>query len=324
MIPMQCSLIPRFRPLALALALLAAVWLPAGAQQPGAAARPVADAVLALPVSSGPAGAVTGAEVELMVDDLIARADRPAFWRASDTVARFARSLYIQRAMAAAAVREGLGQNMAQGAAERLLRERELAELYMQRHVAQAMPSESAIETFARSEYQLRPDLSALPEEIRVRHILVPVAADGSDDAQAKARAEQLLGQLRQGGDFAALAREHSGDPGSARRGGDLDWFARGRMVPSFEAAAFALKQPGALSEPVKSPFGYHVIELLERKPAARRPFGEVLPEIRREIETRINAQERRRLWDAEEKLAQTDDAAVKRLMARHQAETRP
>ena len=181
---MQCSLILRSRPLALALALLATVWLPAGAQQLGATVEPVADAVLALPVSSGPAGAVTGAELELMVDDLIARADRPAFWRAPDTVARFARSLYVQRAMAAAAVREGRGQNMAQGAAERLLRERELAELYMQRHVAQAMPSETGIETFARSEYQLRPELSAVPEEIRVRHILVPGACLGAAESR--------------------------------------------------------------------------------------------------------------------------------------------
>jgi len=321
---MQCSLNPRFRPLVLGLALLAAVLLPAGAQQPGTTVVPATDAVQALPISSGPAGAVTGAEVELMVDDLVPQSDRPTFWRSTDAVSRFARGLTVQRALAAAAVQAGLGQNTAQSAAARLLRERELAELYLQRQVAQAMPDAAAIEQFARSEYQLRPDISAVPEEIRVRHILVPVAADGSDDGAALGRAKQLLDQLRQGADFAALAREHSADPGSARRGGELDWFARGRMVPPFETAAFALKRPGDLSAPVKSPFGYHLIELLERKPVSRRPFEEVLPEIRRDIEARINAQERRRVWDTQEPLVQIDEAAVQRLQERHLDRKRP
>ncbi len=322
---MHSFLISRLRPLTWALALTLLTGLPpVAAQPPGSAAALASHPESVLQVSSGPAGPVTAGEVELMVDDLVPQSDRQTFWRSTDAVSRFARGLTVQRALAAAAVQAGLGQNAAPSAAARLLRERELTELYLQRQVAQAMPDAAAIEQFARSEYQLRPDISAVPEQIRVRHILVPVAADGSDDGAALARAKQLLAQLRQGADFAALAREHSADPGSARRGGELDWFARGRMVPSFEAAAFALQRPGELSAPVKSPFGYHLIELLERKPVSRRPFEDVLPEIRRDIEARINAQERRRVWDSQESLVRIDEAAVQRLQERHLDQKRP
>src|SRR5690606_26213959 len=78
--------------------------------------------------------------------------------------------------------------------------------------------------------------------------------------------AEALLARLQGGEDFAALAREHSSDEGSAARGGDLGWFPRGRMVPPFEEAAFG-NEPGTLvGELVESQFGFHIIEVLGRR----------------------------------------------------------
>ncbi len=107
---------------------------------------------------------------------------------------------------------------------------------------------------------------------MRVRHILVAAKA-----CDAERRAQELLAQARQPGtDFAALARADSDDAGSAERGGDLGFFPRGKMAPEFETAAFALKQPGDLSDVVRTEFGFHIIRLEDRRPAGLLPFEKV------------------------------------------------
>ena len=114
---------------------------------------------------------------------------------------------------------------------------------------------------------------------VRARHILLsyPEGATQAQRDSVRQLAEQLRERAVGGEDFAELARQYSEDPGSARTGGDLGWFERGRMVKPFEDAAFAL-QPGEVSEPVESPFGIHVIRVEERETPA---FGEVGPEFR-------------------------------------------
>jgi len=103
-------------------------------------------------------------------------------------------------------------------------------------------------------------------QEVRARHILLTVPADAKPAQRdsIRRRIEQIRAQAAGGADFAQLAQQNSADP-SAQQGGDLGWFARGRMVPAFEQAAFAL-QPGQISPVVESPFGYHVIKLEERR----------------------------------------------------------
>jgi parvulin-like peptidyl-prolyl isomerase len=103
-------------------------------------------------------------------------------------------------------------------------------------------------------------------QEVRARHILLTVPADAKPAQRdsVKRRIEQIRAQAAGGADFAQLAQQNSADP-SAQQGGDLGWFSRGRMVPAFEQAAFAL-QPGQISPVVESPFGYHVIKLEERR----------------------------------------------------------
>ncbi|HPC84232.1 MAG TPA: peptidyl-prolyl cis-trans isomerase [Thermoanaerobaculaceae bacterium] len=119
-------------------------------------------------------------------------------------------------------------------------------------------------------------------EEVRARHILVKLATpDPAGDEAALARASMIRREaLKPGADFAALARQYSEDDGSKPGGGDLGFFTRERMVKEFSDAAFAL-EPGGISEPVKSQFGYHVIKVEERRPAAQRPLEEVREQIR-------------------------------------------
>jgi parvulin-like peptidyl-prolyl isomerase len=113
------------------------------------------------------------------------------------------------------------------------------------------------------------------PARIKVAHILV----------KDKALADKLLAELHQGGDFAALARENSMDPGSSKNGGEMEYFAKGEMVPEFEKAAFALEKPGQLSGVVKTPFGYHIIKLIAKKEAGQKTLEEAKADVERKVE---------------------------------------
>ena len=123
------------------------------------------------------------------------------------------------------------------------------------------------------------------PEQVRASHILLKT--DGKDEAAVRKQAEDILKQARAAGaDFAALAKKYSEDDGSKATGGDLDYFSKGRMVPEFESAAFAM-QPGQVSDLVKSQFGFHIIKVVDKKAAATRS----LDEVRAQIEQSLAAQ---------------------------------
>ncbi len=127
-----------------------------------------------------------------------------------------------------------------------------------------------------RAEYSKSMDNFRMPERIHVRHILV--STEGKSDSEKKAlktKADDILKQLKNGADFAELAKKDSDDKGSGEKGGDLDWIVKGQEVPEFDAAAFALK-PKELSPVVTSSFGYHIIQVLEKEPARVKPFEEV------------------------------------------------
>jgi peptidyl-prolyl cis-trans isomerase D len=126
-------------------------------------------------------------------------------------------------------------------------------------------------------EYNNNSEQYTTPEQVRASHILLKT--EGKDDAAVKARAEELLKQARGGADFAELAKKNSEDEASAKNGGDLDYFGRGRMVPEFDQAVFAMR-PGAISDLVKTQYGYHIIKLVDKKNAATR----TLPEVRQQL----------------------------------------
>ena len=125
-------------------------------------------------------------------------------------------------------------------------------------------------------------------EQRRARHILIKLDDDADDAAVAAARqkAEKLVKQLRDGEDFAKLAKEHSNDPGSAAEGGDLGLFGKGMMVPEFEEAAFALPKD-EISDPVRSPFGFHIIQVTEIQPAKTPELADVRDQLAEQVKRR-------------------------------------
>ncbi len=121
--------------------------------------------------------------------------------------------------------------------------------------------------------------------QVKARHILLTFP-DGATEAQrdsVEQLALQLRSRIQEGEGFVALAQEYSQDTGTAQQGGDLGWFGRGQMVPGFEEAAFSL-EPGAISEPVETPFGLHLITVEDRRTP---DFEEDRSQFERQVKSR-------------------------------------
>ncbi len=152
--------------------------------------------------------------------------------------------------------------------------------------IQQAIAADSArVEwaTLAEEHYRANIEEFATEERARASHVLI--GTDERTEDEARALAEEIAGRARAGEDFAELAREYSDDPSVERNAGDLGRFTRGRMVPEFEEAAFALSEEGEVSDPVQTQFGFHVIRLHSRQDSSVRPFEQVRDRIIRELQ---------------------------------------
>ncbi len=136
-----------------------------------------------------------------------------------------------------------------------------------------------------------------LPEQVKVTHILIKTPLPGADGkvdekgvAAARQKADDVLKQVKAGGDFAKLAGQYSDDPGSAKNGGELGWIGRGRTVPEFEKASFSLAK-GQTSDLVKSSYGFHIIRVEDKQEA----HVKTLAEVKNEIEGKVKEQKSQR-----------------------------
>lgn len=143
-------------------------------------------------------------------------------------------------------------------------------------------------ETQLRAFYDSHKDQYRTPERVRVRHILLQTVGKSPDEVKKiKAKAEDLLKQIKAGADFADLAKKNSEDPGTKDKGGEYGWMARGQTVKNFENAAFSMK-PGQTSDIVTTEYGFHIIQVEEKEPAGLQPFEKV----RDQIATELNKQQ--------------------------------
>ena len=121
-------------------------------------------------------------------------------------------------------------------------------------------------------------------ERVRVRHILLKTTEKSADDIKKiEAKANDLLKQIKAGADFGKLATENSDDPGSKEKGGEYGWMVKGQTVPAFETSAFSLKK-NEISNPIKTEYGYHIIQVLDREDPKVQGFDEVKGELATEL----------------------------------------
>jgi peptidyl-prolyl cis-trans isomerase D len=141
-------------------------------------------------------------------------------------------------------------------------------------------PSDAELEAL----YRASADKFQIPERVKVRHILLK--SDATNDKEIKAKIDDIEKQLKAGADFAELAKKNSQDPGSAVKGGDLDWVVKGQTVKEFEAAAFSLPV-NQISQPIKTTYGYHILQVTEKQAARTMPFEEAKPQLLGQIRNR-------------------------------------
>ncbi|HEY4675518.1 MAG TPA: peptidyl-prolyl cis-trans isomerase [Candidatus Angelobacter sp.] len=138
--------------------------------------------------------------------------------------------------------------------------------------------------------YSANQNAYRIPERAKVRHILIEMPKPGPDGKvdqkgvdEARAKAQDVLKQIKATGDWAGLAKKYSTDPGSKDKGGELDWLNKGQTVPEFEKVAFG-QNKGQISDPVQSSFGFHIIQTEDKEDAHLKPLAEVKPGIEEAI----------------------------------------
>ena len=159
---------------------------------------------------------------------------------------------------------------------EKVIKKQIREQLSIQQLVDQeVVPSITVSEADAKAYYEANPQFFKQPEQVKARHILIKVApdADEAKKAEARKKLETVQKKLKEGGDFAELAKEYSEGP-SSTKGGDLGSFGRGQMVKPFEEVAFAMEE-GTVSDIVETRFGYHLIKVEEKKPESTVSFAD-------------------------------------------------
>jgi peptidyl-prolyl cis-trans isomerase D len=169
------------------------------------------------------------------------------------------------------------------------------------------------------SVFESKKNILNMPEQVRANHILLK--ADETNEAEVKAKAEALMKQLNTN-NFKELADKNTEDPSGKGQGGSLGWFGRGRMVPEFENAAFAAKV-GSIVGPVKTEFGFHLIQVLEKKEAKEAQFDGYKLSLAKELiqkskRTEITALETKIMTEAKDYLQNGNSKSLGTLAARY------
>ncbi len=248
------------------------------------------------------------AELQRMPPD-----QRKVFLNQPSNVYQMASNLLVRRRLAQEALKDGVGDTDVAKAMLAIAREKVLSDLALQKLDNSQKVAPQALDQYARANYRLNPKRFEIPEQVQVSHILVGRGTEGKD------KAEKLLAEIKAGGDFAGLAKANSLDFASSGRGGELPLQARGtgKWPPQFEAAAFGLKTAGQVSELVETDLGFHLIKLIDKKPAIQRPYEEVQDTLKKEAEVQLTADARKRESDRLLKDSVFNQESVEAISAR-------
>lgn len=282
-------------------------------------ARLVATAMLAAPLAVHAAGAVLlqGSNgVQVTSSDISAELQRmPVEVQVKmlanpHQIQQLVDNIYLRRAAALDAEKNGLDKDTTVQAKVQLARENALGEAWIAHVDATVQPSAQALETYARSTYKAEPKRFENPTQFQARHILIM-----GKSPEDRAKAEKIMVDLQAGASFEEQAKQHSADPGSAAKGGDLGWFPKGRMVKEFDETLDTLKNPGDLSGLVESRFGLHIIKLEGRKPAQMKEFSEVREQLHTEARNKLLKEAREAAIGKLQAQAKGDPAALQSFM---------
>ena len=241
-----------------------------------AACNAAKDEKAAAPAAAAPAGetvaTVNGAPIsKSRVDLLVKQGGAQGQPDNADTRKAILDQLTMQMVIAEEAVKKGLDKTPDVAEKLELVKQSILANAYVQDYIKNNPVTEEAM----KAEYE-RIKATITGTEYKARHILV----------EKEAEAKDIIAKLKKdAGAFAKLAKEKSKDPGSGAQGGDLGWFDISRMVPEFGAAVSKLEKGAITQEPVKTQFGYHVIQLEDSKPVEAPPFEEVKPSLSQQLQ---------------------------------------
>lgn len=234
---------------------------------------------------------VTQEDVRLYIEKYVPEQARPNVYMQQKKLEDIVFGLFVTNKLAAAAEKRSLSpaeQRELNDAKARVLSKLQIDHLY-------AKAKKPNFEKLAEETYKSNPDRFGTPESLHAEHILVDMKSRTEEEALK--RANEVLAQAKSGGrPFAELALEYSDDPSAKQNKGDLGFFTRNKMVKPFEDAAFAMKEPGEITGPVKSPFGFHVIRLVERQPGMLKPYDTLKAQLVKDEENRF----RKELVDGE------------------------
>ncbi len=226
-------------------------------------------------------------------------------------------NILVIKTLAAEAVQKKMDQDPQ---TQRLLKwatEKNLAMLRMEKIVADAQSAvtnkPADFTARALELYKSEPEKYKEPPMVKASHILIDSKSRTKEEALK--RAEEVRKLALSGKSFGDLAKEYSDDPSARQNSGDLGFFNATQMVKPFADAAFSLEKPGAISEVVESPFGYHVILLHEKKPGGIQPFDKVKPQIMNALKEKQGAEARAeyiKKTTGDSKLVVNQDAIVK------------
>jgi peptidyl-prolyl cis-trans isomerase C len=213
---------------------------------------------------------------------------RAEFFKRPENIHQVVNNLIVRRYLAKKGEDAKLFDDRVVQAALNIARDRVMSDAQLNKMDQENEPNDSTIEAYAKAVYQANIEKYESPAQTRASHILI----EKKEETGIKV-AEELLAKIKNGANFEELAKEHSKDPGSAVRGGDLGYFGAGRMVPPFDAAVNKLSKIGDISPIVESQFGYHIIRLDDRKPKTVQSFEEVKDKLSFESRAAILTEKR-------------------------------
>lgn len=263
-------------------------------------------------VLRGPGGVVTVSQLHAAVQLLVPPAQRESFYSRPQNIEQLALTIYTRQALAEQARKQGLDREPDVVSILALAQQQTLSDLWLVKQTEAREPTSQQLEQYARSVYNAQPAHLRDSVQLKVRHILV-APSPTVDDAQAKAKADRLLGELKAGAKFEDLARAESSDKGSAAKGGELPLLAIGTQLTQFDAAAQKLSKPGEISGVVKTEHGYHIIQLIERQVLSG--FDRQRAELIEQARARLSAQVRADLLKAAQTGAEPDTSAISALV---------